>query len=118
MRGVRARVSVAIVVAGLLAVAPRIASAQGEAGGNIDLNLFRPAIDSRGYLTVNASQPLGHNELSFGIGALDWGRGMLQFENGSNTMAVQNVVAATLIAAYGLKLGPIELELAGSAPLV
>ena len=38
-----------------------------EVGGNSDLSTFRPAIDSRGYLTVNASQVLGHKELSFGL---------------------------------------------------
>jgi hypothetical protein len=37
--------------------------ALAEPAGNIDLNGFRPAMDSRGYLTVNASQVLGDREL-------------------------------------------------------
>ena len=86
--------------------------------GNIDLNEFRPAIDSRGYLTVNASQVLGKNELSFGLGALDWGHGMLDFKSGGNEYAIKDVIAATLIAAYGFKVGPAELELGMSAPFV
>ncbi|NJM91037.1 MAG: hypothetical protein HC863_01855 [Myxococcales bacterium] len=89
-----------------------------QPAGNIDLNVFRPAMDSRGYLTVNASQMLGHNELSFGLGALDWGYKMLSFEQGDNTYAIDNVVAATLVGAYGLKLGPIELEVGASIPFV
>jgi outer membrane protein OmpA-like peptidoglycan-associated protein len=95
----------------------RIASAQAD-GGDFDLNVFRPAIDSRGYFTINASQPLGHLEASFGLGALDWGYQTLDFENGANTFTVKNVFAATLIGALGLKLGPAELEFGVSAPLV
>jgi outer membrane protein OmpA-like peptidoglycan-associated protein len=97
---------------------PRVASA--EVGGNHDLSIFRPAIDSRGYLTINASQVLGHKELSFGLGALDWGHNLLVLDNGGvgdTSYAVSNVVTATLIAAFGIKAGPIELELGASAPL-
>jgi len=99
------------------AVAATAHTAHAQAG-NIDLNEFRPAIDSRGYLTVNASQVLGKNELSFGLGALDWGHGMLDFKNGQNEYAIKDIVAATLIAAYGFKLGPAELEIGASAPFV
>jgi hypothetical protein len=71
---------------------PHIASA--EVGGNHDLSIFRPAIDSRGYLTINASQVLGHTELSFGLGALDWGHNLLVLDNGNGRYpyAVSNVV--------------------------
>src|SRR3569832_1755299 len=55
------------------------AAVQTVPGGNIPLDYFRPAIDSRGYLTVNTSQPLGDKELSFGLGALDWGHHLLAF---------------------------------------
>jgi outer membrane protein OmpA-like peptidoglycan-associated protein len=99
-----------------VAAAPSIARAQDA--GDIDLNQFRPAIDSRGYFTVNASQVLGKNELSFGLGGLDWGHAMLQFKNGSNEYAIKDVIAATLIAAYGLKIGPAEIEIGASAPFV
>ncbi|NVB83795.1 MAG: OmpA family protein [Kofleriaceae bacterium] len=89
-----------------------------QPAGNVPLDTFRPAIDSRGYLTVNASQVLGNKELSFGIGALDWGHKMLNFENGANKYDVNNMVTATLIAAFGLKLGPAELEFGASVPFV
>jgi len=85
-------------------------------GGNIDLNSFHPAMDSRGYITVNASQVLGHKELSFGL-FTDWGRNLLTFKNGANTYQVQNIIAPTLVGAYGLKFGVAELELGLSVPL-
>ena len=49
--------------------------AVADPAGNIPLDTFRPAMDSRGYFTVNASQVLGDKEFSFGLGALDWGSG-------------------------------------------
>src|SRR4051812_35522920 len=86
------------------------ASAQ-PAGGDVPLDTFKPAMDSRGYLTVNASQVLGNKEFSFGLGALDWGYKMLGFGDqdacgsgtGTGCYQVQNMVTATLIAAFGLK---------------
>jgi OmpA-OmpF porin, OOP family len=95
-------------------------------GGNIPLDTFRPAMDSRGYLTVNASQVLGHKELSFGIGALDWGYKMLGFGDedacGSTTggacYSIDNIITATLIGAFGVKAGPLELEFGVSVPFV
>ncbi|HTL32714.1 MAG TPA: OmpA family protein [Kofleriaceae bacterium] len=94
------------------------AHAQNKAAGDLPLDTFRPAIDSRGYLTVNASQVLGHKELSFGLGSLDWGYKMLNLENGANAYDVDNIVTATLIAAFGLKAGPAELEFGASVPFV
>jgi outer membrane protein OmpA-like peptidoglycan-associated protein len=106
-----------------LSAPPRHASA--EVGGNIDLSVFRPAIDSRGYLTVNASQVLGHKELSFGLGSLDWGHNLLRFgdsdtcgeTSGMPCYNVTNVITATIIAAFGVKAGPLELEFGASIPL-
>ncbi|MCP4446951.1 MAG: hypothetical protein GY811_16615, partial [Myxococcales bacterium] len=92
------------------------ASAQStKVGGNIDINAFRPAIDSRGYVTVNASQVLGHKELSFGL-VTNWGKSVLTLEDGTNTYEVSNIITPTLVGAYGLKLGPAELEVGVSFP--
>jgi OOP family OmpA-OmpF porin len=91
------------------------AAAQSTDGANIHLNAFRPALDSRGYITVNASQVLGHNELSFGL-VLNWSRNVLVFEDGDTRYAVENVITPTLVGAYGLKFGPAELELGLSMP--
>ena len=97
-----------------------------EAAGDIPLDTFTPAMDSRGYLTVNASQVLGHKELSFGLGALDWGYKTLGFgdqdacgsSSGMPCYQVNNMVTATLITAFGLKAGPAELEFGASVPFV
>ncbi len=105
-----------LVTALVMAASAPIASAQSA--GNIDLSGFKPAIDSRGYLTVNASQVLGHTEFSFGLGSLDWGYKLLDFSgNGDHEYVVSNIITATLIAAVGIKAGPVELEFGASAPL-
>jgi OmpA-OmpF porin, OOP family len=103
-----------------------VAPAAAQQGGDIPLDTFRPAVDSRGYLTVNASQVLGHKELSFGIGALDWGYKMLQLGDSTTCDAsmgpacyqINNMITATLIAAFGLKAGPAELQFGASVPFV
>lgn len=56
---------------------PSFASAQLSDGG-LDLHLFRPSIDSKGHLSVNGSDILGHTDVSFGL-VLDYGRGLLPF---------------------------------------
>ncbi|WP_428263580.1 OmpA family protein [Haliangium sp.] len=91
------------------------AAAQSADGANIHLSAFRPALDSRGYITLNASQVLGHNELSFGM-VINWSRNLLVFEEGENRYEVQNIITPTLVGAYGLELGPLELELGLSVP--
>ena len=50
-------------VAGATVATPRAAHAQSTFG----LQLFRPAVDSKGYVTVNASQILGHLDFSIGL---------------------------------------------------
>jgi OmpA-OmpF porin, OOP family len=114
LRSARLWSPVVAVLGAALAAAP----AHAQQAGKVDLGIFRPAIDSRGYLTINASQVLGHNELSFGMGSLDWGHGLLKLEGAGGTVySIENMFTATLIAAYGLKFGPLELELGGSVPL-
>src|SRR3989337_4183561 len=68
-----------------LSLAPAVVRAQ-VGGGNIDLQAFRPAIDSRGYITVNASQILGHKEVSFGL-VTAWGYRVLEMAGGTVTDA-------------------------------
>src|ERR1700704_5773404 len=85
-----------------------------DPAGDIQLDYFRPAMDSRGYLTINASQVLGDKELSFGLGALDWGHHLLSFGDtkggsffgskcgtgGGPCYSIDNIVTATLIGAF------------------
>lgn len=107
-------------------------AAFADPAGDVQLDYFRPAIDSRGYLTVNASQVLGHKEVSFGLGALDWGHHLLSFGDTSKgsffgskcagaaapCYSVDDIVTATLVGAVGLRLGPAELEFGLSVPFV
>jgi len=107
----RVLLPISVAIALLAGAAP----ARAQVGGNIDLNAFRPAMDSRGFITVNASQVLGHGELSFGL-VTNWGYRVLQFKEGDSAYEVTNVITPTLIAAFGLKLGPVELEPGVSLP--
>src|SRR3954469_9818240 len=115
VRTIRACVVVAV-LGGLGAGLSALAVA--EPAGNIDLHAFHPAMDSRGYLTVNASQVLGDKELSFGIGALDWGHSLLKLDGMGNTYSIDDMIGATLIGAFGLHAGPAELELGASVPFL
>jgi len=100
----------------LVAVCLVSATAYAQPAGNMPLDTFHPAIDSRGYLTVNASQVLGDKDVSFGLGSLDWGHHLLNLDGNGATYSIDNVVTATLIGAVGLKLGPAELEFGASVP--
>ena len=107
-------------VLGLLSalVSPLAWSQAQVVGGNVQLNAFRPAVDSRGYVTVNASQVLGHKDVSFGL-VSNWGKNMLRFESDSgDSYEVSNIFTSTLVGAFGLKLGPVELEFGASVPFV
>ncbi|HSR98166.1 MAG TPA: OmpA family protein [Kofleriaceae bacterium] len=107
------RIACAAIVASIVGAAAPISA---EPAGNIDLNVFRPAMDSRGYLTVNASQVLGDKEFSFGLGSLDWGHGLLKLSSGTSTYSIDDIISATLIGAFGLHAGPLELEFGASVP--
>jgi OmpA-OmpF porin, OOP family len=78
-----AAVSRAVVVALLwAAVAPGAASAQTGAqlsAGGMDLRLFRAAVDSKGYLTLNGTDVLPHKSYSFGL-VMSAGFNLLRFD--------------------------------------
>src|SRR4051794_35581598 len=71
--------------------------AAAQPAGNLTLDAFRLAIDSRGYLTVNASQVLGDRELSFGLGSLDWGHHLLSLDANGKSYSIDDMITATLI---------------------
>lgn len=57
------------------------ARAQGNARlteGGMDLHLYRPAVDTRGYFSVNGTGIMPHKEFSFGL-AMDAGFGLLRY---------------------------------------
>lgn len=60
---------------------PALAAAQERApagnGDGMDTHLFRPAVDSKGFFSVNGSDILGANNISFGL-VLDYGRTLMR----------------------------------------
>src|SRR4051794_31051587 len=49
-------------------------------GAGLDTHLFRPAMDSKGFFTVNGSDILGKNDVSFGL-VIDYGRSLLRVDD-------------------------------------
>ncbi len=74
----------ALIVASGLGLAP-CASAQQLKLASIDLQIFRPAMDSKGYITLNSSQVLGQLDFSFGL-VSTWGSKVLDFTNPNVTV--------------------------------
>lgn len=71
---------------------PRVASAQLVGNGltgpvGMDLQLFRPAMDSKGYLSVNGTDILGHLDFSFGL-IVNGGFGLIPFNGFRNDSTV------------------------------
>src|SRR5688572_16131698 len=66
-----------------LTLSPAAVLAQPPVGklqrGPIDLQVFRPAVDSKGFITLNASQILGPKDFSFGL-VSTWARTPLELE--------------------------------------
>src|SRR6185295_9219436 len=95
----RSRIGALLVVfAGLLLA--RRAAAQQLVSAPIDLQVFRPAMDSKGYITLNSSQVLGQLDFSFGL-VSTWGAKVLDLKNpnagGQNArFAVNNLITPSL----------------------
>ena len=98
---------------GLLLVAPAARAQDGFVNPTYNMQLFRPAIDSKGYVTLNASQVLGHKDFSLGLVGT-WAGKPLYLEVPPNSSAsfgpvlngrtfeVSNLVTAQLQFALGL----------------
>ncbi|MEM9493115.1 MAG: hypothetical protein AAGC55_28455, partial [Myxococcota bacterium] len=109
------RLFVIVVLLCVAAEAPS-AAAQSGPGGDVDLQAFRPALDSRGFITVNGAQVLGHGELSFGL-VTNWGSNLLAFDSETASYRVQHLITSALVGAVGLGLGPIDMQLGLSVPV-
>ncbi len=95
--------------------AAQAAQENGFLNPTYNLQIFRPAIDSKGYVTLNASQVLGHTDFSFGLVGTWAGRPLvlelpaggtdpltgMQVTNG-RTFSVNNLITAQLQFALGL----------------
>jgi hypothetical protein len=51
-------------------------------GDGMDTHLFRPAVDSKGFFSVNGSDILGRGDISFGL-VLDYGRNLMRTRSDS-----------------------------------
>jgi outer membrane protein OmpA-like peptidoglycan-associated protein len=100
------RHSFAFVLA-LLALLP----APAHAGDGFSLQLFRPALDSKGFVTVNATPVLGHLDFSVGL-VSSYARHVLDLrrDGSPNRYAVEDLLTPQLQAAVGL-FGWLELGL-------
>lgn len=96
----------------LLALA---STAAAQSGADIDLQAFHPAMDSRGFITVNGSQVLGPGEPSFGL-VTTWGRGLLRLEGDGNRYEVEHMITPTLVGALGFSLLGLDLEAGAALP--
>jgi OOP family OmpA-OmpF porin len=86
-----------------------------------DLQLFRPAIDSKGYITTNASQVLGLWDFSIGlVGTV--AAGPLRLEADGKRFGVNYVITPSLQAALGFRYAelavtvPVQINSGSSSP--
>jgi outer membrane protein OmpA-like peptidoglycan-associated protein len=59
----------------------------GANGDGMDTHLFRPAVDSKGFFSVNGSDILGGNDFSFGL-VMDYGHNLMRLEPGHGADAL------------------------------
>jgi outer membrane protein OmpA-like peptidoglycan-associated protein len=101
------RRSLTVALALLAGLAPAAAHAQDAvAAGNgkgFDTHLFRPALDSKGFFTVNGTEVLGAKDLSFGL-VLDYGNGLLRVpdKGQSGTNLIEHSFQGTVHFNYGI----------------
>src|SRR3954470_15879913 len=116
----RKQLALGLALVGAAAVAPS-AEAQQLKKAPLDLQVFRPAMDSKGFLTLNASQILAPMDFSFGL-ISTWARLPLSFEGEANgmpsTFKVQNLISPSFQGAIGLwQQRQIGIELGVVVPL-
>ncbi len=93
-----------------LVLTPLLARAQARPnaipssnGDGLDTHLFRPALDSRGFISVNGVDVLGGGQISLGL-TLDYGRGLLRVPDVGqrSTALVRDSFAGTFHFNYGI----------------
>jgi outer membrane protein OmpA-like peptidoglycan-associated protein len=84
-------------------------------GAGMDLHLFRPAVDSRGFFSVNGVEVLPSKAISFGL-VIDYGRHLMPLAPGhSGSYMVEHALQGTLHFDYGIG-GRLALGL--TAPVI
>jgi len=132
MRTRRRRVNVAIgsSVAAIAAISvlgsPREALAQAEnltnstdnASTGADTHLWRPPVDSKGFLTVNGAEVVGHLDFSVGL-YLDYGYGIMPVTEGKHGPDANYLLEHSFQGTFQFNLGVANLLVLGlSAPVV
>src|SRR5205085_1775588 len=100
---VRMRASI-VAFALLLFPATAFAQAIPQANGDgIDTHLFRPALDSRGLVSVNGVDVLGANQFSLGL-TIDYGRSLLRVRDVGqpSTALIRDSLQGTVHFNYGI----------------
>src|SRR5262249_40655983 len=96
------------------------ARAQQLTNAPIDLQMFRPAMDSKGFITLNSSETLGQGDVSFGL-VTTYARRPLTFTGTmtpQNVFRIDNIITPSLQFAVGLvKVGHLGLELGAVLPM-
>jgi OmpA-OmpF porin, OOP family len=105
----------------LSAALPPFAQAQELRSAPLDLQVFRPAMDSKGFLTLNASQILAPLDFSFGL-VTTWARRPMNFSapvaGATSTFRVENLITPSFQGAVGLfQLRQVGLELGVVIPI-
>src|SRR6478735_5845103 len=110
----------------LAAVTGLAASANAQLhNAAVDLEIFRPAMDSKGFVTLNSSAVLGQFDFSFGLVTsyarrplVLKGNGTFPPDNQQNQFFVDTVVRPSLQAAVGFtKLAHLGIELGIQIPM-
>jgi OOP family OmpA-OmpF porin len=71
-------------------------------GSGADTHLFRSALDSKGFYSVNGADIIGHNDVSFGL-VLDYGYGLVPLSAGHGAeFMIKHNFQGTVMFDYGL----------------
>ena len=74
----------------------------GTSDAGADLHLFRPAVDARGFFSVNGASVLPHKAFSFGL-VLDYGHGLMPLASGhGGDYMVDHALQGTFNFNFGL----------------
>src|ERR1700740_924176 len=88
-------------IALLILLVATTARAQNSAQPAFSLENFRPAVDSKGYVTVNASQILGHLDFSLGL-VTSYAHDVLHLQANGRSFPVEYFMPPQLKAALGV----------------
>jgi outer membrane protein OmpA-like peptidoglycan-associated protein len=87
--------------AAIVIVCALATTASASPGGDIPIDAFRPAVDSRGFVTVDGAAVLDAGQPSFGL-ITSYARGLLALDENGARYSVDDVVSPTLVAAVGV----------------